>query len=46
VVPSLYLVGVVVIQHRFRSVLEDAKGEYVALTSRDAEGHEVFDARL
>jgi len=46
VVPSLYLVGMVVIQHRFRSVLKGTKGDYVALASRDAEGHEVVDARL
>jgi len=33
-IPSLYVVGVVVIRHRFGSVLENAKGEYVALDSR------------
>jgi len=34
VIPSLYLVGVVIIQLRFGSALEDAKGDYVALDSR------------
>ena len=31
VIPSLYLVGVVMIQRRFGSELEDAKGDYVVL---------------
>jgi hypothetical protein len=34
VIPSLYLVGVVMIQRRFGSVLEDAKGDYVVLDTR------------
>jgi hypothetical protein len=34
VIPSLYLVGVVFIQRRFGSALEDAKGDYVVLDSR------------
>ena len=34
VIPSLYLVGVVIIQRRFGSALEDVKGDYVALDSR------------
>lgn len=33
-IPSLYLVGVVMIQRRFGSVLEDAKGDYVVLDTR------------
>jgi len=32
-IPSLYVVGVVVIRHRFGSVLENTKGDYVALDS-------------
>ena len=36
VVPLLYLVGIVIIQRRFGSVLEDSKGDYVALDSHCA----------
>ena len=48
VVPPLYLLGVLVIQRRYGSTQEDAKGEYVALDTRapneevedgDREGH-------
>lgn len=38
---SLYLVGVVIIQRRFGSALEDAKGDYVALDSRGPKEVEV-----
>lgn len=43
VIPSLYLVGVVIIQRRFGSGLEEAKGDYVALDSRGP--NEVEDGR-
>jgi len=32
-IPSLYVVGVVVIRHRFGSVLENTKGDYIVLDS-------------
>jgi len=43
VIPSLYLVGVVIIQRRFGSAPEEAKGDYVALDSRGPS--EVEDSR-
>lgn len=43
VIPSLYLVGVVIIQRRFGSAVEDVKGDYVALDSRGP--NEVEDGR-
>jgi hypothetical protein len=57
-VPPLFLLGWLVIQRRYGSEEEDAKGEYVALDTRapndevevadngDSEGHKGTDARL
>ncbi len=53
VIPSLYFLGVVVIQRRYGSMGEDVKGDYVALDScapnyeaEDGEVHKAADAGL
>ncbi|KAH9170946.1 hypothetical protein EDB89DRAFT_1223118 [Lactarius sanguifluus] len=42
-IPSLYVVGVMMVQRRFVSVKEKAKGEYVALDTRPPSNDELED---